>query len=211
MKKAITRLFSLFLVLSMIICMIPAVYAQEAEKEEPVDASAYASADALFDSIDKMENTPEKKNATQTQLTDAAQQLVIASDSYVTGSLDRNGDSFTWWTEDGIHCVYNPYIRNKHENMVAPANPLADGIYNEPVATKGGWPSGNQVYLVAPYYGHDSSFTDQYKKEATEAAKAIGDTDGYTLYSGTACTVDKVAEAVSKGAIVFFDSHGTTD
>ena len=127
MKKAITRLFSVLLVLAMICSMIPAVYAQEAEKTAAVDESAYISADALFDSIDKMEDSPAKKNATQTQLTDAAQAIVMASDTYVTGSLDRNGDSFTWWTEDGIHCVYNPYIRDKHENMVAPEDPGHQG------------------------------------------------------------------------------------
>jgi hypothetical protein len=42
-------------------------------------------------------------------------------------------------------------------------------------------------------------------------AQAIGDTDGYTVYSGKAATIDKVAEAVSNGAVVFFDSHGATD
>ena len=86
-----------------------------------------------------------------------------------------------------------------------------DVIVNEPTATRGGMASGNQVYLVGPYYGYDNNFTNQYKNEAQRAAIAIGDTDGYTLYSGKAATVDKVAEAVSNGAVVFFDSHGTTD
>ena len=144
-------------------------------------------------------------------MTDAAIEIVKASENYVEGSLERNGDSFTWWTDEGIRCIYNPRMREKYDNMVAPEDPIADGVYNEPVATKGGWPSGNQVYLIGPYYGIDSSFTNQYKTEAANLAEAIGDTDGYTLYSGSAATVDKVAEAISNGAIVIFDSHGTTD
>ena len=163
MKDTLKRLFSMLLVLAMVAAMFPVAFAAEAEETVPasVEADAYVVADALFDSIDRMENSPAKKNATQTQLTDAAAEIVKASDCYEEGSLVRNGDSFTWWTEDGIRCVYSPYLREKHKNMTAPENPLPDGIYNEPTATKGGWPSGNQVYLVAPYYGHDSSFTDQ--------------------------------------------------
>ncbi|MBO5867885.1 MAG: leucine-rich repeat protein, partial [Oscillospiraceae bacterium] len=38
-----------------------------------------------------------------------------------------------------------------------------------------------------------------------------GDTNGYTLYSGTSATVDRVTQAISNGGVVIFDSHGTTD
>ncbi len=213
-KNMFRRSVSLLLVLLLVTSMLPTVFAQETvpqtESVELTDAD-YASADAVFAAIDKMEASPAKKDATQTQLVDAAVALVMASDSYVDGSLERNGNSFTWWTEEGVRCIYNPYMREKYANMRAPENPEPSGIYNEPKATKGGWPNGNQVYLVAPYYGMDDSFTDQYKNEAKSIASAIGDTDGYTLYSGTSCTIDKVAEAMSKGAVVIFDSHGTTD
>ena len=214
MKTMFRRFVSLLLVVLMVAAMLPTVFAAEEElKTESVELTDadYASADAVFAAIDKMEASPAKKDATQTQLVDAAVALVMASDSYVDGSLERNGNSFTWWTEEGVRCIYNPYMREKYANMRAPENPEPSGIYNEPKATKGGWPSGNQVYLVAPYYGMDDSFTDQYKNEAKSIASAIGDTDGYTLYSGTSCTIDKVAEAMSKGAVVIFDSHGTTD
>ena len=212
MKTTMKRLFSLFLVLVMLGSMLPAVYA-ESEAAEPAELTDedYAIVNDVFARIDAMENEPAKKNATEAQLADAAADIVAASDSYVAGSLERNGNSFTWWTEEGIRCVYSPRMREIESNMVAPENPLADGVYNEPVATKGGWPSGTQVYLIAPYYGYDDTFTDQYKNEATSIASAIGDTDGYTLYSGTAATIDKVAEAMSNGAVVIFDSHGNTD
>ena len=215
MKSMFKRMLSLLLVLVMVGSMLPTVFAQEAadpnpESVELTDAD-YASADAIFAKIDKLEAAPATKNATEAELADQAAALVMASEGYVEGSLERNGNSFTWWTEEGVRCIYNPYMREKYANMRAPENPEPAGIYNEPKATKGGWPSGNQVYLIAPYYGMDSSFTDQYKNEAKSIASAIGDTDGYTLYSGTSCTVDKVAEAISNGAVVIFDSHGTTD
>ena len=216
MKNLLRRSLSLLLILVMAASMLPVAYAQEqtaAPNSEPtvLTQEDYASADAVFAQISKMEDAPATKNANETELADQAAAIVMASDSYVEGSLERNGNYFTWFTTEGVRCAYSPYMREKYENMQAPKNAEPSGIYNEPKATKGGWPSGNQVYLIAPYYGIDDSFTDQYKNEAKSIASAIGDTDGYTLYSGTSVTVDKVAEAVSNGAVVIFDSHGTTD
>jgi len=179
--------------------------------EAAIQPGAYAEVDTLFAQIDAMEIREAKRDASQQQLTDAAAEIVMASDSYVKGSLERNGDVFTWWTDEGVRCVYSPRMRQIQGDMSAPENTAQNVIENEPTATKGGTPSGDQVYLVAPYYGHDDTFTDQYKNEAKRIATAIGDTDGYTLYSGTAATVDKVAEAVANGAVVIFDSHGMTD
>ncbi len=216
MKTALKKIFSLFMVLALIGSMLPVSFgdnhAAAAENDVTVFTDEdYAVVDDVFAQIDAMEDAPAKKNATQTQLTDEAIKLVMASSNYVEGSLERNGDAFTWWTDEGIRCAYSPRMRKIQEEMVAPENPIADGIYNEPAAVKGGWPSGNQVYLIAPYYGYDDSFTDQYKNEAKAIATAIGDTDGYTLYSGTAATVDTVAKAMENGAVVIFDSHGNTD
>ena len=207
MRKITTRFLALVLLLGMVLPMVPV---SGAAKTLELSQDAYAAADSLFDQIDQMELRA-TKGAAQTQLTDAAAQLVIASDSYVEGSLERNGDSFTWWTEDGIRCLYSPRMRKIQDDMTQPADTKQNIVVNEPKPTKGGTASGNQVYLVGPYYGQDYDFTDQYKKEARRIATVIGDTDGYTLYSGTAATVDKVAEAVSNGAVVIFDSHGLTD
>ena len=217
MKTTLKRLFSLLMVLVMLGSMLPAVYADSTPAEEPVNEAIvltdedYTIVNDVFAQIDAMEDAPAKKSASRTQITDAAAQIVMASENYVEGSLERNGNSFTWWTDEGIRCIYNPYMREKYDNMQAPADPEPAGIYNAPKATKGGWPSGNQVYLIAPYYGIDDTFTDQYKNEAKAIASAIGDTDGYTLYSGTSVTVDSVADAIENGAVVIFDSHGTTD
>ncbi len=215
-KNVFKRLLSLLLVLVLVGSMFPAVYAQDnsVSENEPVvltDAD-YAAADSVFAQIDAMENAPVKKNATQAQLSEAAEALALASDNYVEGSLNRNGNTFTWMTDEGIRCIYDPQTRERKSHAEASLDTTPSGIYNEPVAKKDGWPGSNEVYLIGPYY-HDSSepFTDQYKYEAADIAEAIGDTDGYTLYSGTAATVDKVAEALSNGAVVIFDSHGTTD
>ena len=213
MKNLFKRVLCLLLVLVLTGSMLPTVFATGSGDESTVLTDEdYASADAVFAQIDAMEDAPATKNASEAELTDKAIALVMASDSYVDGSLERNGDSFTWMTTDGIRCLYSSQTRDRKSLKDNKEVVAESGIYNEPVPTKGGWPASKQVYLIGPYY-HDPEepFTDQYKKEATDIAAAIGDTDGYTLYSGTAATIDKVAEAMSNGAVVIFDSHGTTD
>lgn len=213
MKNIFRRFLSLLLVLCIAGALLPAIHAgaETGEDSTALTEEDYAAVNEVFARIDEMEDAPAKRNAAQTKLTDAAVQIVLESENYVEDSLERNGNTFTWMTDEGIACIYDPQMRAKREKIVIAEDTAANGVYNEPKATKGGWPTGNQVYLVGPYYGSDPSFTDQYKNEAAAVASAIGDTDGYTLYSGTAATIDKVAEAVSNGAVVFFDSHGSTD
>ena len=203
------RLLAILLTLALALGCFPVT--ASAQEDRVLTEEDYAAVDVLFDAIDDLESVYATKRSAQSQTTDAAQTLVEASDNYVAGSLERNGDAFTWMTEEGIRCAYSPRMRRIEEDMTPTATGGEDVVYNEPVTARGGWPSGNQVYLVGPYYGYDSDFTDQYKNEASRIAAAIGDTDGYTLYSGKAATVDTVAEAVSKGAVVIFDSHGNTD
>lgn len=216
MKATRKRIISLLLIAAMVLCLFPitpvqATLIQSQPQVQVFTPNDYAVVDTLFDEISALEDALAKKNSTQTQLSDTVQALVLSSENYEEGSLSRNGDFFSWMTTEGIRCCYSPRMRRLHKEMITPEDPLADGKYNDPVAAKGGWPSGNQVYLIGPYYGHDSDFTNQYRYEAEAIAEAIGDTDGYTLYSGTAATVDAVAKAVSNGAVVIFDSHGTTD
>ena len=204
------RIFAFVLVLAMAIACLPAGIAQAAEHDtaRKLTEADYTEVDMVFDQIETAQSVHEAKKAPQSQITDATIQIVLESDSYVANSLDRRGDAFTWWTDSGIRCIYSPRFEKLSENFV-PENSI-DRIINEP-ATKGGKPAAREVYLVGPYYGIDATFTDQYRSEASRIARAIGDTDGYTVYSGRVATIDKVAEAVSNGAVVLFDSHGATD
>ena len=93
-KNTIKKLFSVLIVLALIGSMFPAVAAQSENTQ--FTQQDYASVDALFDDIDRMESEPARKNATEAQLADAAEALVKASDDYVPGSLERNGNAFTY-------------------------------------------------------------------------------------------------------------------
>ncbi len=213
MKNTARYLIWIMLVVLLLSAFQVGAYGEASPEQDVYELMAedYAAADSIFDQIEAMEQGPAKRNATQSQLSRAAESIVVQSDSYVAGSVQRNGDVFTWFTTDGVRCIYDPHMRKVQNEMTAPEEPLADGVYNEPKSVKSGFPTGKQVYLIGPYYGYDSSFTGEYKTRAKEIAKAIGDTDGYTLYSGTSATIDKVAQAVENGAVVIFDSHGATD
>jgi len=208
MKRFTAFLLALVMVFSLLPTGFIPADATEEESQELTQA-AYAEADLIFDQLDAAEEGPNKKNQTKEEAVETAIEIVTSSESYVEGSLVRNGNCFTWWTDGGIQCVYSPRMREISEGLTPESG--ENEIVNEPVAVKGGYPTGNQVYLIGPYYGYDSTFRDQYKQEAKRVASAIGDTDGYTLYSGEAATLDKVAEAIGNGAVVFFDSHGMTD
>lgn len=154
MKNAFKRLLSLVMVLILLGSMLPVLHnhAEAAELPEVLTDEDYAIVDDVFAQIDAMEDAPAKKGATQKELADAAVQIVMASENYVEGSLVRNGDFFSWWTDEGIRCAYSPRVRKIQDNMVAPENPIADGAYNEPVLKKGGWPSSKEVFLIGPFF-----------------------------------------------------------
>ena len=137
-------------------------------------------------------------------------EIVMASEDYTEGSCTYNGTNamFFWEDANGEPQGYSPSLRAR---IAAGATGEAGENVTETVsyASRGGTSSGKNVYVIGPWYGRDSSFTNQYKTEGQRIAKATGGT--YTLYSGTNANINNVAKAVSDGAVVIFDSHGTTD
>ena len=95
------RICALLLALALLCSMFPVGTVLAAEETE-LTAADYAEADLVFDLIDKAESAPATRSVTQEQKTQAAMEVVMASDSYVEGSLEQSGNSFTWWTENGI-------------------------------------------------------------------------------------------------------------
>ncbi len=181
---------------------------EASENTGEISREAYDAVDALFAQIEAAENVTATKNADQSKITDAAIAVVQGSELYVEGSMERKGDKFSWWTTEGIRCIYDPKMRQIGETLSDTGN---DRVVNEWIPTKGGTNSTSEVFLIGPFYGYDDNFTGQYMETAENIATALGDASGYTLYSGTSATVDRVAYAVSNGAVVLVDTHGTTD
>ncbi len=216
MKKTIMKIMAILLTVAMLCGMLPAfASAAKVEEERPVEISKKSediiNADvwSVIDAYED-ENIVAKRGKVVTaqdyaELTYDIEALVKESKTYVEGSINRNGDFFTWETTEGIVCGYSPELRYKTRN-----NSISGFDSTETVSyAKKAGPSSKDVYLIAPYYGYDSSFTDQYKNEANSIASATG--GNYKLYQGTNATITNIATAMQNGGVVIFDSHGITD
>ena len=209
MKHFTKQLIAFLLTLAMVLSLLPTI----------AFAADSASGD-LWDEIIAYENEHIRKtrgvNDTVTAADYAAlsgdiAEMVMASDDYKPGTCTYDGTNamFFWEDADGEPQGYSPALRAQIENgsKGTPSTSVEDEFVS--YATKGGTTTGKDVYVIGPWYGKDSSFTTQYQTEGKSIASATGGT--YTLYSGSNATIDKVASAVQSGAVVIFDSHGTTD
>ena len=214
MKHTLKRLLAFLLTLAMVCGLLPTL----AFAEEPTEASAElitAEDDALvqsdiLDDIDayfvaSAKRSGERTLADYVAATDDVKALVMASDTYVEGSIVERGDGFFWQTDTGITCGYFPKDRYEADQRVATraVNTSALATWNYANATK------KDVCLVGPMYSEDTSFTSQYTNEALTIAKATGGT-AYGLID-TDATVTAIAQAIEKCGVVIFDSHGNTD
>ncbi len=212
------RILAILLVLAML--PLPATFALDTEPaEEPIAQEAYDAVTAdIWQTIEAIEETEivAKRGKTAdadsyAAIVDDVIAAVEASDTFVEGSINRNGDFFTWETTEGIVCGYSPRLRAKiRANAVAGAD-AEDyaGVEVTSYATKGGSPSSMNVAVFQPYYGIDGDFTTQYVNEAKSIAQATGGTS--TAYRTTNATIDTIADALETCGVVIFDSHGDTD
>ena len=150
---------------------------------------------------------------------------IESSDTYVKGSLQKNGNFLVWMTTVGIPCCYDPRMEAElHNTADAPsaeeiARIEADAAsllktYNN---TRGGSPTSTNIGLIQPYWESsssysDSSFTSYSPYYKTTWQNLYGATGGSGMrYSMTNATVDNIANTISQCGLVIFDSHGTTD
>ena len=207
------RLCALLLVCAMLLGLVPTAFAANETAEPTVYTEEdYVTADLLWEGIHDTREKMEDLKATTEKTTEAIISVITSSPYYAEDTLIRNGNHIFWETIDGIPCGYSPRLAEISENATPmegydPAT--AETVITTSYATKGGYPGSKDVYLIQPYYGIDEAFTEQYETEANVIAAATGGT--VTIYRTTGATIDAVADAVENGAVVLFDSHGTTD
>ncbi|MBQ6431978.1 MAG: hypothetical protein IJJ99_08915, partial [Oscillospiraceae bacterium] len=210
-----------FLAILLIIAMlpIPATFARETDRSAVIPEEAFDAVYAdVWEEIEAIET--EKIVAKRGRNADASDYAAIvddviaaveASDTFVEGSINRNGAFFTWRTTEGIACGYSPRLRAQiHKTAIEGAKPEDyAGVESVSYAPKGGYPSATNVAVFQPYYGLDSSFKTTYSEEGKSIAQATGGTS--TTYITNAATIDAIADAFESCAVVIFDSHGDTD
>ena len=155
---------------------------------------------------------------------------IESSETYVPGSLQRNGNFLVWQTTLGIPCCFDPRMEAELHGTVgnvsdteamaieADAQALAEQLSASASLNSIGGPSSIEIGLIQPYWESSSSYADSsfrsyspyYKSMWQTLYGATGGSSNYR-YSMTNATVDNVANTIANCAIVILDSHGTTD
>ena len=206
MQQLFKRMLSVLLAAAVLLSLTVTAFAADGGADTALTAADYAAADALFDALDGVEQEAVRRDASTDGRTQAICDYLNAQDTVVSGSVETSGDQITWMTEQGIACAYSPRLE-----QIAAAESTADDTPDVQTRTYAarGTQHGRDVYLFQPYYGIDRSFTEQYQKEAQRVAQASEGT--YHYYKGEAATIDAIADAITDGGLVIFDSHGSTD
>ena len=203
-----TRKFlALALALIMVFAMIPVASLAENVDGLVNEAAAMRKLDNAWAALDAAEADALAQGMSRTEVINAVYNAALNLNTVDKDSFsDFTKDGF-YFTVDGMYCAYNYRLRNELNTDCAP---VEEGV----VLTKGNGKKSAlkdaespNVFLVAPYYGHDSSFTDQYKREAQSIADATG--GEYLLIQSTSATGPAIAENFVDKGVVIFDSHGS--
>ena len=208
----IRKLLAAALVLIMVLAAIPVFSLAEGARIVTNESRQMSKLDRVWAQLEAVEaqalSSRISKNSVIQAVYNAALNLKdVDKDSFA----DFTKDGF-FFTVDGMQCSYNYRLNNELKPGATPV-PANEGIQVfKPETTveyeraAGNTPDSPNVLLVAPYYGHDYNFTDQYKNEAQSIANTTGGT--YTLIQSTQATGPQIAVHMPDKGVVIWDSHG---
>ena len=155
-------------------------------------------------------------------------EAIESSETYVEGSLVRNGDFIWWRASNGMACAFSPYREavshgwQDPERMTGEEDPeVLDALLEDLETTRAGTSSSVKVALIQPFWDNntspdgclDSSFkssSPKYKDMWQKLCKTAGCSTNYR-YTLKDATVDAIAKCMVECGIVIVDSHGDTD
>ena len=201
-KKLIAGLLAALLMLAVLpVASFAAEVAYQAN-----EAKELAKLDEAWKPIEAVEAEMKEMKASPAEVAAAAYKAALNNPLVDEGSLVWEKDEQFAFTVNGMHCVY--YYRARNTTPAANVDEkLLNIIETSEKGANCGAAGAVDVLLVGPYYGQDSSFTDQYKTEATSIANATGGTR--TMLSGTSATGPAIASNYTNKGVVIYDSHGT--
>ena len=245
MRKTM-RILSLLLALLLVVTLLPAgSFAADGQADETAEVpyvfteedSALIDNDvfAMITDVEAEEIHPTRGNPPTPDDYAAILPQVIeaveASDTYVEGSLVRNGDFIWWRASNGMACAFSPYMeaidhgwqdpeRMADEEDLAALDALIEKLESETNTRIGSSPS-TKVALIQPFWDNndsldgylDSNFCDtspKYKSMWETLCETSGCSTDYR-YTLANATVDNIAKCLMDCGLVIIDSHGDTD
>ena len=235
MRKQFKRLFALMLVLALVLSLMPTTFAlSKASADRPLLDNANEILDAdVFAKIADVEATAAKPMGGISRMTEADYVSLVPSvvtaiensETYVPGTLQKNGNFLVWQTTTGMPCCYDPRMEAELHNTVndptpeevARAEAEAEAMLETCYSLMGGSANSTKIGLIQPYWESSSSYSDSsftsyspYYKTMWQNLYAATGGSGMR-YSMTNATVDNIANTIQQCGLVIFDSHGTTD
>ena len=209
---SIKKIISIALCALMALALIPCAALAEGIAYEANEARGMKRWDNVWAVLDPVEAEMMALGANRAEVTLAVYKAALNCPLIDEGSITDLDDNEFTFTTDGMLGGYNYRVRN-YDKAPARANTSAINHVDPSAAAarvsnaKNG-PTGGakDVLLVGPYYGADSTFTDQYKEEALSLAAATG--GERVMLSHTQATGPNIASNYHDKAIVIYDSHG---
>ena len=193
-----------FLCIALAVLMTAALVPMAALAEGLTDneAKALSKLDAVWAELEAVEAEAVASGAGMSSVTMAVYQAALQLDLVDANSFNSLTAKSFFFTVDGMACCYDFTARNYQEAE----NRISEDKLVETVPGRN-CSSNTNILLIGPYYGHDSSFTDQYRNEAQSLANVTG--GSYILLQSTGATGPAIANACPNAGVVIFDSHGT--
>ena len=198
--KKLSKLIALLLTALMVLALVPMAALAEGAAYQANERKQLAKLDDAWKNIDAVEKDAVSRKATPHEVTLAAYNAALNEPLVDKGSLVWESDIQFAFTVDGMHCLYYYPARQGVDSHVR-GEITVDGFR---VSNSAGHPD---VLLVGPYYGVQSTFTDQYKEESLSIAETTGGTR--TMLAGSAATGPAIVENYLDKGVVIYDSHGT--
>ncbi|MCR5610896.1 MAG: Ig-like domain-containing protein [Clostridiales bacterium] len=200
----IRKILTLMLAVLMAVSLVPLSALAEEAGAAYLEASLQKMLDDVWARLDAAEKSALDAGAERNSVTMAVYKAALNDELVDEASISSLTQKSFFFTVHGMACAYDYDARN----YVLSDKPVPESEY---VIVTGGTRANNaeslNVLLVGPYYGQDSSFTDQYKNEANSIAETTG--GQLTILQSKGATGPAIAAACKNVGVVIYDSHGT--
>ena len=197
LSKLLCAVLSLMLVLSVSFAPALAETIGDAIEEQTL----FTQLDKAWAELDVVQEDLVNSKANAETVVKAIYDAAFECELIDEGSINeyREGIGFTF-TVSGLACIYDYRVRVQSDKGYATPNEAVV----EAIRTM---PSDEDILLIGPYYGIDSSFTNQYKNEANSLAGYTG--GNVTLLQSSGATATAIVNNYLGKSVVIYDSHGT--
>ena len=197
LSKLLCAVLSLMLVLSVSFAPALAETIGDAIEEQTL----FTQLDKAWAELDVVQEDLVNSKANAETVVKAIYDAAFECELIDEGSINeyREGIGFTF-TVSGLACIYDYRVRVQSDKGYATPNEAVV----EAIRTM---PSDEDILLIGPYYGIDSSFTNQYKNEANSLAGYTG--GNVTILQSSGATATAIVNNYLGKSVVIYDSHGT--